>query len=224
LHGNTRPEKPLWHSSLPQSLVEAKKAFEISEIRKAISRIRSLIPDILEPDCSLSRRTEIENDLHDNYEINALLFEIVRGLPDFDLTVEAWTKETQSFLLDSLGPRFDVPSSIDFGLKKGSYKKLYSQPIKAIYGEQSTTLIPVSTIHQIKGMTFDSLLLILSPNSKGANISIADIRKPKSFPSEKQRMIFVAMSRPRHLLSIGVPDTVPDGVISETLGDDVEII
>ncbi|RLC71076.1 MAG: hypothetical protein DRI81_18250 [Chloroflexi bacterium] len=99
-----------------------------------------------------------------------------------------------------------------------------NQRVKDIYGEQASTLVPISTIHQVKGMTFDSLLLILSPTSRGASISINDIRKPERFPPEKQRMIYVAMSRPRYLLSIGVPETTPDSLVHQKLGDDIEII
>ena len=76
----------------------------------------------------------------------------------------------------------------------------------------------------MKGMTCDSLLLILNANSLGQNLSIENIRPAEGFPTEKQRMIYVALSRPRYLLSIGVPEAVSVESIYRTLGDDVEII
>ena len=127
LYGNTYPEKSLWNSPLPEALIAVKKSFEVSEIKKAVSRLRSLTPTVLEPNCDLSRRLEIEDELRDDYEARALLFYIGRNLPSFDLTVEDWTRETGRFLLEALATKLDVPNSIDFGLKKGKYKKLYSQ-------------------------------------------------------------------------------------------------
>lgn len=84
--------------------------------------------------------------------------------------------------------------------------------------------IPVTTVHQVKGMTLDTVLLVLNSTSKGGNISFKELSTPQDFPKEKQRIIYVAMSRPRHLLAIGFPDKISNDGIRNTLGDKIEII
>lgn len=64
-------------------------------------------------------------------------------------------------------------------------------------------------------MTFDSVFLILSSDSKGQNISLNDFVLKEAMPTEKQRLIYVAISRPRSLLCIGVPNTLSDEEIKQ---------
>lgn len=229
LLGNKRPstrkgkDTSLWKTSLPEILIQGKKSFDSSNIKQAVNRLRTQLPVILEPKSDITRRRELEEELKNDYSVNALLFWIMRNLPDLELSVNEWTERTQDFLFQSLSEHFVVRNKIDFGLKEGQYKKFYDQPVSEIYGEQVITGIPISTIHQVKGMTCDTLLLILSPNSQGQSISIKDIKRPLDFPSEKQRMIYVAMSRPRHLLAIGVPNDTPEEILYQKLGNGIEI-
>jgi hypothetical protein len=85
-------------------------------------------------------------------------------------------------------------------------------------------MVQLLPLGQVKGMTCDTLLLVLNPNSSGANISIKDFNKHVDIPSEKQRMIYVAMSRPRHLLAIGVPSDTTEETLHKKLGIDIEIV
>lgn len=226
LLGNKRPStgKPLWKSSLPEILIHCKKSFDSYNIKQGVNRLRAELPAILEPKSDINRRRELEDELKEDYSVNALLFGVVRNLPSLGFAVNKWTEETQDFLFQSLSDHFTVKSKIDFQLKAGEYKKFYDQSIEEIYGEQVIAEIPISTIHQVKGMTCDTLLLIMSPDSKGANISVKDINQPVDFPSEKQRMIYVAMSRPRHLLAIGVPNDIPEETLYQKLGNAIEIV
>ena len=84
--------------------------------------------------------------------------------------------------------------------------------------------IPVTTVHQVKGMTLDTVLLILNNTSIGGNISFKELSTPQDFPTEKQRIIYVAMSRPRHMLAIGLPDKISNDEIKKKLGNKIEII
>ncbi len=227
LLGNKRPStgKSLWNSPLPEILIRGKKSFDTYNVKQGVNQLRAQLPSILEPSSDITRRKELEDQLKEDYSVNALLFGIIRNLPSLELSVRNWTKETQDFLLQSLRAHFTIGNDINFQLKAGGvYKRFYDQAVEEIYGEQVITEIPISTIHQVKGMTCDALLLILSPDSKGANISLKDINQPVDFPSEKQRMIYVAMSRPRHFLAIGVPNEVNAETLYQVFGSDIEII
>ena len=94
------------------------------------------------------------------------------------------------------------------------------------YFKKSTTdnNLSVSTIHQVKGMTFDSVFLILSANSTGQNISLKDFVLKEAMPTEKQRLIYVAISRPRHLLCIGVPNITTDEELFNQFSNQIVIL
>lgn len=226
LLGYKRPStgKPLWNSSLPEVLIRSKKSFDSHHIKQGVGQLRAQLPEIIEPTGDIIQKRKMIDELKEDYLVNALLFEIVRNLPSLELSVSKWSEETQNYLYQALNQQFSVKNKIDFQLKSGQYRRFYDQPVEEIYGERVITEIPVSTIHQVKGMTFDTLLLIMSPDSKGANISVKDVFQSDTFPSEKQRMIYVAMSRPRYLLAVGVPNETPEETLFQKFGEDVVII
>jgi hypothetical protein len=111
---------------------------------------------------------------------------------------------------------------IDLQLKKKG--AVYtSQNLKTLMYPQTVLQYPVSTIHKVKGMTFNSILLVLSDNSSGEKISISDFVSPVGLPNEKQRMLYVALSRPESFACIAVPSKVTDTDIIAKFGN-IEII
>ncbi|MEE3463984.1 MAG: hypothetical protein VZQ27_06805, partial [Candidatus Cryptobacteroides sp.] len=77
----------------------------------------------------------------------------------------------------------------------------------------------VDTIHALKGATLDAVLLFLSKDSKGQNISLNDfIRKEDGSMTEKQRLIYVACSRASQFLAMAIPADVSDDVVERILG------
>lgn len=225
LLGYIQPSKPPWHSEIPINLIESKVLFENAQNKKAVNTIYAMLPDIIKPGCNLDQRQEILDSLENDVELRANIFQIIRMIPSFELTLAEWTKQAELTIREGLIKRFsDLPPS-NFGLKKkGEYRELGSKQMKEVFGESNKLPVPVTTVHQVKGMTLDTVLLILNSNSKGGNVSFKEISTPTDFPKEKQRIIYVAMSRPRHLLAIGLPDKISNDEIKKTLGDKVEII
>lgn len=209
-----------WKSHLPSQIILAKLEFDKNLIKGAVSRIRSLIPNILDPDIGYVQKAEQIEELKNNHEANAWIIQFLRTIPCLDATLFDWTSQAEKHLSLSLGHLLNREIQVDFQIKKDNQTKAeYTNIISGLMGTKSNECVDVSTIHQVKGKTFDSLLLILNENSKGQNISIKDVFTPVGFPTEKQRMIYVAMSRPRYLLAIGLPDTISQQVIQEKFGD-----
>lgn len=52
----------------------------------------------------------------------------------------------------------------------------------------------------------------------GANISLNDYKKPNCLPTEKQRMIYVALSHPEVLACVAVPNSISNSDIVKVLG------
>jgi superfamily I DNA/RNA helicase len=225
LLGHLEPKNPPWNSGIPTKLIESKKLFEESLNKKGINLFISAIPDIVSPGCSLDKRQELLEGLENDFELRTIIFQTIRSLPSFELTLAEWTKQTELFVLEGLAKRFSNLSPINFGLKKSKeYKEIGIRQMKEIFGVSSKLPLPVTTVHQVKGMTLDSVLLVLNKTSIANNVSFKELSTPQEFPKEKQRIIYVAMSRPRHLLAIGLPDKIIDDEIKRKLGDKIEII
>jgi len=68
------------------------------------------------------------------------------------------------------------------------------------------------------------VLLILSENNTAQNISLEHLIAPLDMPSEKQRLIYVGISRPRKLLCVGIPDTFSDADLITKFGNEIVIL
>jgi len=197
-----------WNTSLPYLLIESCIHLQSNEIKEAVKKVRRIVIGLFSPDISFADLKEKELELKNDKETNASIFNLIRGLPSFDLSLKDWTTQTQQYLKTEL----DLETEPDFKIRKkntaGFDKTTLDNPVNKYFKKAITdNNIPVTTIHQVKGMTFDSVFLILSADSKGQNISLKDFVLKEAMPTEKQRLIYVAISRPRQLLCIGVPNT-----------------
>lgn len=76
----------------------------------------------------------------------------------------------------------------------------------------------IATIHAVKGATLNTVLLFLSSDSRGQNISLNDFPSSEiAVMNESQRMIYVACSRAAQFLALAVPNSITDGKIRDIL-------
>ncbi len=211
-----------WKSSIPYYLVRAVNCYNNNEIKSAVNILRSVVPEIENPNINKLDSRERVLELKGNSKYNALIMEVLKGVPSFNNTLEDWSKLSGAYLKNM----FLLDDDIDFVLKKGKWLKQYSTNISDLFDfKDNELMVPVSTIHQVKGKTFDSILMILSSTSQGQNISLTDYSTPVTFPNEKKRMIYVAMSRPIDLMVIGVPNSkYTNDEVKEILGEDIDFI
>lgn len=215
-----------WQDSLPFLLVESKIHLQSNEIKVAVKKIRRVIIGLLVPDISFDDLKEKEQEVKNDKQINSLIFNLIRGLPSFDLPITDWTTQTQQYLKKEL----ELDNEPDFKIRKrntgGFDKNTLGNKVDKYFKKATTdNNLPITTIHQVKGMTFDSVFLLLSEDSSGQNISLKDFTlKKDEMPTEKQRLIYVAISRPRHLLCIGVPNSITDNDLKKQFSDDINIL
>lgn len=214
-----------WNTSLPHLLIESRIHLQSNEIKEAVKKVRRIVISLFSPDISFAELKEKEQELKNDKQTNAAIFNLIRGLPSFDLSFKDWTCQSQQYLKTEL----ELQTEPDFKIRKKNTsnfdKTTLDNPVNR-YFKKSTTdnNLPVTTIHQVKGMTFDSVFLILSADSKGQNISLKDFILNEAMPTEKQRLIYVAISRPRSLLCIGVPNTLTDEELKEQFTDGITIM
>lgn len=214
-----------WNTSLPYLLIESCLHLQSNEIKEAVKKVRRIVIGLFSPDISFADLKEKELELKNNKETNASIFNLIRGLPSFDLSLKDWTMQAQQYLKNEL----ELETEPDFKIRKkntaGFDKTTLDNPVNKYFKKTITdNNIPVTTIHQVKGMTFDSVFLILSPDSKGQNISLKDFVLKEAMPTEKQRLIYVAISRPRQLLCIGVPNTTTEDELINQFSEQIVIL
>ncbi|MEP7197462.1 MAG: ATP-dependent helicase [Saprospiraceae bacterium] len=214
-----------WNNFLPYLLIESKIHVQSNEVKEAVKKVRRFVIELSNPGIAFSDLKEKEQELKNDKNMNAVIFNLIRKLPPFDLRIKIWTTQAQQYLKDTLG----LNNEPDFGIRKKNTKTFdkstLNNPVNKYFKKATTdNNLPVTTIHQIKGMTFDSVFLILSSDSKGKNISLNDFELKEEMPTEKQRLIYVALSRPRNLLCIGVPDTATDEELKQKFNGEIVIL
>lgn len=214
-----------WKTQTPYKIIEAKNQYSGNEIKEAIKTIREVAISLILPNSDYHARGDLLQSLKNDHIFNALLLDVINSLPSFDLTILEWTNQSQVYLKDM----FNLKINVDFALKKrGSSlfdNKILNDPINMHFRRSySESNIPITTIHQVKGKTLDSILIFFNQTSHKENITFADIETANTFPNEKQRLIYVAMSRPRYLLAMAFPESISDKELTSKFGDEIDII
>jgi DNA helicase II / ATP-dependent DNA helicase PcrA len=214
-----------WKSHLPYRLIDARHKYEGNEIKEAISEMRSIAVSLIAKGKDIVVVKELEQELKTNNQFNSTLLDLLHDLPNFSMSLSDWTAKTQSYLKERLG----LSENLDFETKARSTKKfdrgILNDPLIDHFKRSYTnSTIPITTVHQVKGKSLDSILIFFNEKKHKDNIIFSDIEASgKAFPSEKQRIIYVALSRPKHLLAMAFPETISEDEIYEKFGNKVTI-
>lgn len=134
------------------------------------------------------------------------LLDGARYLFQLDLTWTQWTAELRSYL-ERIWPTLpgkeqhwsQVRARIKAPNRQGG-----SRMMSRTRADSDGTL-RITTIHDVKGETFDALLLISSKDQRSPGGHFEHWLHPEPGKEEYQRFAYVACSRPRHLLVIATP-------------------
>ena len=216
-----------WKSEIPKLLIDSVFAFESGEMDYAFRKIRLVLSELLVGDNPEARREFIHGIEHD-VDWNARIFGFIKQIPAFSLSFNEWSEQTCALLEDYWGleerPVFS-PYQRQAGYKM---KEMADVPVERFYQSKdkgSEYHKSIDTIHSVKGATLDAVLLFLSSDSRGPNISLNDFPQNEvRVMSEGQRMIYVACSRATQFLALAVPRTTSDDTIRRALGGiDIDI-
>ncbi|MDP1843252.1 MAG: UvrD-helicase domain-containing protein [Sediminibacterium sp.] len=223
--GNSAAVDP-WKTSYPSRLLRIRHHFECNEIKDAVNELRRFILELLNPDAEYSIIKDRLQQIEGDYVFNGKLFAFLCKIPATSISFQDWTelsvdKLKEEFNIDAIG-LFVFKQQI-IGYKMADLKK---QNVN-LYFNKSASLkynIPITTIHQVKGATLDAILYFFNEDSKGQSVSFNDFKQSDTFPGEKQRMIYVACSRPKQLLALAFPEKVTDAELTKKFGNAIEII
>ena len=221
LSGVKDVEFKYWKTEIPYLLIDAVFELYSGEMNAAFRKMRYVLAEYLGGDTPDTRKAyihQIENDV----VMNAQIFKFLRQIPSLGLCFNEWSNQTTE-LLQSFWGLAERPIFEAFKRKKGYVMRdMANVPVEQFHSSNdgdSDYHRSVDTIHGVKGATLDAVLLFLSPNSRGQNISLNDFSSQvDNSMTEKQRLIYVACSRASQFLALAVPGNVSDNVIERVFG------
>lgn len=226
LLGKKLEQRP-WGIDLPKNIIYAKNLYISGDIKSAINEIRTISIQLIYTDSiDYHELKEIEKEKKLDPHFNSLMITLLDELPEFSKTIQDWTSETQDFFKNRLNLSYDV----DFNLRnrKSKYleKTTLSESVSIHFKKSFSTFnIPITTIHQVKGQTLDSILVFFNEKKHKDNITFENISNVENvFPDETKRLIYVALSRPKTTLAMAFPDSIKDNDLKDKFGGKIRII
>lgn len=226
LLGKKSEQRP-WGIELPKNIIYAKNLYKSGDIKNAIKEIRSIcIPLIYSYITDYHELKEIEKERGFDPNFNSLMITLLDELPEFSKTIQDWTTETQLFIKEKLWLTNDVDFSLRSRKSKYLEKSTLTESVDDHFKKSFSTLnIPITTIHQVKGKTLDSILVFFNEKKHKDNITFDNISNTENiFPDETKRLIYVALSRPKKMLAMVFPESITDKKLKEKFGDRIRII
>jgi superfamily I DNA/RNA helicase len=222
--GRDAQQRP-WHNQLAYELIAAKIEYDDKNLKEAINIARNIVIRLENTGISLADLGHLRAELKSDYLYNARIIKFVEGLPELSNTVEDWSNLCPAYIQQTLNLDFDV----DFGIKKTSKyfaKTTRTEPVSMHFNrvdiDKTSSL---TTVHQVKGKTLDAILIFFDENNHASNINFRDLEPDvNGFIKEKKRIIYVAMSRPKHLLAMAFPEKITEDQLKERLGEDISIV
>lgn len=158
----------------------------------------------------LSHKENLENTVFMDDKVKSIIWDICKNLPDIEKTLGEWEKEINDLLNKKLTSKAFMANykleEIKLNLK---YKKLSQKKTASlIEANNSQYNFTITNVHQIKGRTFDAVMVFLEAEAK-KKFSIRKLDEllvDKEFftctYAEDKRCLYVALSRPRKYLYI----------------------
>ena len=216
-----------WKSELPYLLIDAVFAFETSDMEYAFRKIR-LILSILFAGSNPDAKRQFIHTIEHDIDWNTKIFGFLRQIPPFSMSFKEWSERTCLLLYDYWKLE-KLPVFVPYQKQNGyRMKEMADMPIECFHqsmDKNSEYHKSIATIHAVKGATLDAVLLFLSSDSRGQNISLNDFPSSEiAVMNESQRMIYVACSRAAQFLALAVPKSIADDKIWSVLnGIDIDI-
>lgn len=226
LLGNKAEQRP-WGIELPKNIIYAKNLYFSGDIKNAIKEIRTICIHLIHSNINdYHKLKEIERENGTDPTFNSLMITILDEIPEFTMTIRDWTSKTQIYLKEKLNLAYDV----DFKLRsrKSTYldKSTLDENVEEHFRKSYSSFnIPITTIHQVKGKTLDSILVFFNEKKHKDNITFENITNTENiFPDETKRLIYVALSRPKYLLAMAFPESKRDEELIAKFGKNIKII
>lgn len=202
----------LWKSKEIELFAKAAYEWKFESRKKAYNDMSKasfgIVVDKYTDDYHMDR---ILRDYIDENKWKDFVIETLLCLPDVEIGIAEWIKQAVTIYADILN-KYDLKTydgrklSDIFKIKKNdkNIPGFREIPLKFYFEKRICSEYTRSSIHGVKGETFDAVLLLVS-STKGKTLTPSFLANG-SLENELMRMAYVAMTRPRRLLMIAMPD------------------
>lgn len=201
--------KDLWKNDLA-TLLSKNVKYKLEKDFSNLYKYSEKVLYYLLTGCDINSNINYESifDIMDETQWKRKIIELCSKLKEKDISLTKWLSETE-ILLKELLKEYKELLKVEIKLLiKRSDRKLKdfkTHNIDEFFNINDLKYV-VSTIHGVKGCTFDAVLLIVNQNGK----MTSNVINLYPLGSEEIRNAYVAMTRPRKLLMVAIPDTVKD--------------
>lgn len=135
------------------------------------------------------------------------VYNLIKLLPDTGLRLGEWVEQSNKKIRTKENIIFD--SNFQLKIKRNRAPNMYSELyFNEIFGKKESRInkdnYTMGTVHSVKGETFEAVLLFVK--KKGGNNYYKKILISKIEKNEELRILYVAITRPRKILIITVPE------------------
>jgi len=196
----------LWQNTKTLFLAQATHAKGLKDSSNLYRHVERLLYYLI-----FQKHDRIDRELiNKNFDVRKwrkMIFDLSVRLPNSNVTLENWKIIIPQILTD-----FSQDNDIEFKVndviktktrvKDANLKDFLEQPINAFFAGSSHEHYTNSTIHSVKGCTFEAVMLIINSSGKLTENMI----NTKPIDSEEIRTFYVAATRARKLFVLALPD------------------
>ena len=196
----------LWQNSKTLFLAQATYAKGMKDSSNLYRHVERLLYYLL-----FQKYDKIDRELiNKNFDVRKwkkMIFDLSVRLPSPEMSLQDWKIKIPQVLTD-----FSKDNDVEFKVneviktktwvKDENLKDFIKQPIEAFFAGSSHEHYTNSTIHSVKGCTFEAVMLIINSSGKLTENMI----NTKPIDSEEIRTFYVAATRARKLFVLALPD------------------
>ena len=218
IHSNTDITK-LWQTSETKLLASATYQWHCNSKHRAYNLCEQALYNIFWGNAHEMTQEEIrmfiEKNVGDRLWRKQVIL-LLSGLPEASVALSAWKTlmmSTLDFVITNIVNTINIkpkPVSELVKLKtkvknkndKNFSTEFLSKPLQEFFEKRVSKEVTVSSVHGVKGESFDAVLLLIMSNREKLNASVLS---KGSLDREELRIAYVAMTRPRKLLVVAIP-------------------
>ncbi len=196
----------LWQNTKTLFLAQATHAKGLKDSSNLYRHVERLLYYLI-----FQKHDRIDRELiNKNFDVRKwrkMIFDLSVRLPNSNVTLENW-----KIIIPQILTNFSQDNDIEFKVndviktktrvKDENLKDFIKQPIEAFFAGSSHEGYTNSTIHSVKGCTFEAVMLIINSSGKLTENMI----NTKPIDSEEIRTFYVAATRARKLFVLALPN------------------
>ena len=201
----------LWQTPITKMLALATYYRSKENIEKTTLLVEKILYYIIFDDkANVADNKEIQKK-YSAKEWNYLIFRLSALLPEAIIPLKEWKQQIvdviKTFVIDNhIECKNEVEIKTKIRVQNVSLKDFLDQPLQDFFADSYKKEYLNTTIHAVKGCTFDAVMFIISSHGKLTSNMI----NQKEINSEEIRTFYVAATRARKIFVLALPDSVKD--------------